>query len=167
MNAPDVLINGAAGATLAFVGSIAISLFRSVKLLDDDRAFEISTKESELRSEQEKVATLEQAIASPQPSKLESGRAAAVQAAFADAKADHLKVLEYILLHARADQATLQYGLEVDPMAANQLLTWGITKGILNAAQGNRSYVEIKTEFVAAVELFLHGPKRPVTPSPS
>ena len=36
-NAQDVIINAMAGADLAFVGTVLISLIRSPKLLDDER----------------------------------------------------------------------------------------------------------------------------------
>jgi hypothetical protein len=45
MNAGDVAINAAGGCALAFAGSWVISLLRSARLLDDDRAMEIRAAE--------------------------------------------------------------------------------------------------------------------------
>jgi len=50
MNAKDVIINAIAGASLAFVGSIIISLFHAPKLLDDDRQKEIDRRDETIES---------------------------------------------------------------------------------------------------------------------
>jgi hypothetical protein len=60
MNATDVLKNAACGAAVAFVGSFVISVFRSAKLLDDDRASRIKQMEDGAR---EKISGLEMALA--------------------------------------------------------------------------------------------------------
>ena len=51
MNAGDVAINAIGGCALAFAGSWVISLVRSVKLLDDDRANDIAQIGERARNE--------------------------------------------------------------------------------------------------------------------
>jgi hypothetical protein len=74
MNAGDVVVNAASGCALAFAGSWLISLFRSVKLLDDDRVVEIraeeharniSTRQSDDKDKQ--IARLQEALAKRHP----------------------------------------------------------------------------------------------------
>jgi hypothetical protein len=48
MNAGDVAISAAGGSALAFAGCWVISLVRSVRLLDEDRAVEVRTVEHAL-----------------------------------------------------------------------------------------------------------------------
>lgn len=48
----EVAVNAAGGLVLAFVGSWAISLVRSFKLLDDDRAAEVATANAALAESQ-------------------------------------------------------------------------------------------------------------------
>ena len=74
MNASDVLINASSGCVLAFAGTWLISLVRSVKLLDDDRAAEILAADEQVKqlttriSEKDKnIVGLQEAYARKHP----------------------------------------------------------------------------------------------------
>lgn len=60
LNASDVIIDGAAGAAAAFAGTWIISLLRSPKLLDEERATTISRVESQLAVSENEVSLLRQ-----------------------------------------------------------------------------------------------------------
>lgn len=70
MNAGDVAINAAGGCALAFAGCWVISLVRSVRLLDEDRAVEVRAAENARRVSEyqsnvkdKEIAVLQKALA--------------------------------------------------------------------------------------------------------
>ena len=58
LNAQDVLLNGIAGAAIAFVGTLIVSLVRSPKLLDEARREEILEREGSIAALNRQVLTL-------------------------------------------------------------------------------------------------------------
>lgn len=59
MDAGDVIIHGAAGLVIAFIGSVVISVIRTPKLLDDDRDTAYIAVQSTIQEQVARITALE------------------------------------------------------------------------------------------------------------
>jgi hypothetical protein len=111
MNATDTIINGCFGAALAFVGTYIISIVRSFKLLDDDRATETANVtqayQATVNRQSASIQELEQKAALPLVSPQERANRKTTREATTGASEAELKVLRYILESGGVDLTSL------------------------------------------------------------
>jgi len=151
---------------LALLGIAFIySVIRAPAKLDQQRALELSGKDSALQIQIGENERLQKLSAEPQVSPVEKERREFVIARLKDATKDQITVWKYILRQGSTGPAELLFGKAhgvSDENAIHQVLSDGIRAGLLNEASGGRTHVSVKAEYLAALEWYLHN--RPVAP---
>ena len=111
MKAQDVILNGAAGAATAFIGSFVISLIRSPKLLDAERVHQLNQKDSAISRLNEDIASLSKR---PYDAALDAVVRQKIQAMTPEA----IEALKYILGHGEIETGLIQIPGGVNVFAA-------------------------------------------------
>lgn len=116
MTASDIAVNAAGGAILGFAGSWVLSLIRSIKLLDDDRAIEIARVGSELNQRNHTIGELEKKLAAPTKTPAELHHFQIAQEDLSHISEEAKQVVRHIYAHKElhAGSALVVPGLHVD-----------------------------------------------------
>lgn len=103
LNVQDTIINGLAGAMLAFVGSFVISLFRSPKLLDDDRLSDVKHREDSMDELQKRIEALEK-------DPFDDAFVARVKQLLSQATDEEIELLKFLLHHGEMELRLISFG---------------------------------------------------------
>ena len=148
----DLLINAVGGATVAFLGSFIISLFRSPALLD-----------AELRERNtllaENLTSARALLAAPKVGALEEQRRTMVAQKLAPLSEGEKNVLRYLLYHRRthAIRLAIEFGDEICRLAQAH----GFNSGLI-ITEGH--HCDVNDVFVPALTHYF-SQNRPVTPA--
>jgi len=99
VNASDVLINGAGGAAIAFLGTIVISICRAPKLLDDERKAEIEHRDAQIAAQVNSIDQLNRRLQKPLRTPAEQHRFDAAQASLQQIGEIGTTVLRHLITH--------------------------------------------------------------------
>jgi len=145
--------------------AIIYSVIRAPFKLDEKRVLQLSNNDSSLQIQIQENERLQKLLAAPQVSPVEQERREFVIAKLKDASKDQITVWKYILRQGSTDPADLLHGKRhgvSNDNAVHQVLSDGMLAGLLNSASGSSRHVTVKTEYLAALEWYLHD--RPVAP---
>lgn len=104
---PDIsyAIYALAGIGATFIGTIGISLFKSPKLLDDDRAKDILERDSTIAKSSDEIASLKTALTAKHPH--DEHKEVIVREALAKLDEAEVGFLRWLLNHGRVDREEL------------------------------------------------------------
>jgi len=156
LNAGDVAINSIGGCLLAFAGSWAISLVRSFKLLDDDRASDAASQDRVINSLESEKESLLDKLKKPTLSDADQAKRQLVQEKLRNASVEETDLLRYLLLHGKTDPPTLTKSPEWH-IAINNMLIARLVSHI-PAGPGQPSfqqYYELNSELKDAIAFYL------------
>ncbi len=143
MKVQDLSINASGGATVGFIGTFLISLFRAPKLLDIDRAKEI-----------EDLSKCNSARTPPTVSSLEQERRTFVSEKMQEFSEQEQAILKHILNHGRADRHALAAAFGYPQ--ADEVTHKGLKHEIL--VRGDYPYqFRVNPTFEAAISFYFHG----------